>query len=204
MNQSTYIFSFTAGGLLVTESIMVAEVLESCGDWDEAIRKIRDNNLLQSRTTSTATRKLREIHPRLETLTAAQLQLLVHGGRSEQLAMLWLAVCKRYAFLAEFARMVVREMYLSMRPCLADLHFDDFLETQTVWHAEIEHLTPNTRQKIRTVAMRMLREAEITTENAVIEPALLSHDVAEAIASDNREWFLIFPIAISDIPGAAK
>lgn len=178
----------------------MAEVLVREGEWHATEQRVRRDNLLQSRTESTADRKLREIRPRLQALTKRQLELLVQGGRSEQLAMLWLAVCKRYAFLADFARLVVRELYLSMSPCLSFLHFDDFLENQTVWHAEIERLTQNTRQKVRTVTLRMLREAEITTPDGLIEPMLLSRNVADVIAADHRDWFLIFPIAVSDIP----
>ncbi len=202
MNQQPYNFSFTTGGLLITESFMVAEVYERCGDWSEAARRIESDNLLQARTKSTATKKLHEIRSRLKTLTPAQLRLLIRGGRSEQLAMLWLAVCKRYSFLQDFAQQVLRELYLSMRSHVTNLHFEDFLESQTAWHEEIEHLTTTTRRKVCTVTLRMLREAEITTADGLIEPALLSQDVANVITADDRNWFLIFPIAALDIPGA--
>ena len=203
MNSRPYNFSFTTGGLLIAESIVVAEVYERCGDWSEAARLISGDNLLQARTKSTARKKLGEIRHRLQMLTPEQLNLLVSGGRTEQLAMLWLAVCKRYSFLHDFAQQVVRELYLSMRTHVTDLHCEDFLDSQTAWHEEIEHLTTTTRRKVCTVALRMLREAEITTNGGLIEPALLSHDVADVITADNRNWFLIFPVAASDIPGAA-
>lgn len=200
---SNYNFSFTAGGLLVPESIRVAECFVRHSDWTRTMAEISDDNLLQSRTRSTGERKLREIQPRLKTLTAPEIDLLVQGSPSEQLAVLWLATCKRYAFLSDFASQIVRQLYLSMQYQVTHLHVSDFLESQAVWHAEIEKLTQTTKSKVCTVTMRMLRESELTTEGGMIRPAVVTPELAAAISADDRNWFAIYPIADRDIPGVA-
>ena len=84
MTSEQYVLSFTAGGLLYHESIIVAEIYCKSRDWNETTSQINDQNLLQSRVQSTTTRKLREICARLQGLTSPQIELLVYGSRTEQ------------------------------------------------------------------------------------------------------------------------
>ena len=80
-----YKLSFTAGGLLYYESIVVVQALEDANfDWDKALKKIVAENLLQSRTTSTTKRKLGEIKQRLQELNREQLELMISGSRMDQ------------------------------------------------------------------------------------------------------------------------
>ena len=112
MTKTSYVLSFTAGGLLFHESIVLAEELVRADfDWDVALNAVKAENLLQSRTQSTAARKLREVRKRLRLLTVDQLSLVAEGSRLEQKLTLWLACCRRYQLLADFARDVVRSKY---------------------------------------------------------------------------------------------
>lgn len=79
-----YNMSFTTGGLFYTESLKALEVYQEEQDWSETRKRILTENLIQARTQSTATRRVREICFRLEKLTDQQLQLLTTGAAQEQ------------------------------------------------------------------------------------------------------------------------
>ena len=198
-----YNLSFTAGGLMLGESTALAAVYLQQLDWNAAQTIVLEQNLFQTRTDSTARRKLREITPRLATMTIDQLKLIVFGSLAEQRALLWLSVCKRNPILKDFARMVVREKYLTLNPLIRTTDFVQFLDQQRVWHAELENVTVNTRAKLATVAMRMLREAELINSDGIIQPPLMSPELAHVIRDEDKNWFEIFPVSLTDIPGAA-
>jgi len=183
------------------ESTALAAVYLQQSDWGAAKEAILDHNLFQTRTESTARRKLRELIPRLSTLTHEQLQLIVSGSISEQRALLWLSVCKRNPILKDFATMVVREKYLTLDLRIRTTDFDRFLDSQSVWHAELEKLTANTRTKLATVTMRMLREAELVNSEGIIQLTLMSSELAQVIRDDDRSWFEVFPVGLNNIPG---
>ncbi|HQZ66181.1 MAG TPA: DUF1819 family protein [Planctomycetaceae bacterium] len=197
-----YNLSFTAGGLMLGESTALAAVYLQQLDWNAARTIVLEQNLFQTRMDSTARRKLREITPRLATMTLDQLKLIVFGLLAEQRALLWLSVCIRNPILKDFARMVVREKYLTLSPLIRTTDFVQFLDQQTVWHAELENVTVNTRAKLATVAMRMLREAELINSDGIIQPTLMSLELAQVIRDDDKNWFEVYPVHLADIPGA--
>ena len=204
MASENYVLSFTAGGLLYHESIVVAETYCQSRDWDKAITLIIEQNLLQSRVQSTTTRKLREICARLQGLTTPQIELLVSGARSEQNLLLWLACCKRYQLLADFAQEILHDKFIRLELTISRTEVSTFVETKSLWHQELEKLKESTRTKLVTVMMRMLREAELVSSDDVIRPLLMSPQLARVIAGDSFAWFNIYPVAESDVRGVMQ
>ena len=202
MTGSTYKLSFTAGGLLFSESLIVADEHGRTGDWAAAARLVGNNNLLQARTESAGKRVLREVCARLRLLTSDELNLLRTGPRPDQLQLLWLAVCKRYELLYEFGSEVVRNKFLQLDLSVSPNDFEDFLDAKCIWHPEIEDLAASTRTKLRQVALQMLRQAEILSDDNIIQPATLSAEVAQVIQADATSLFAVFPISDSDIRAA--
>ncbi|QDS92479.1 hypothetical protein FF011L_12220 [Roseimaritima multifibrata] len=197
MIENRYVLSFSAGGLLYHESIVVAEVYASVrGDWQHVVDEIAEGNLLQSRTVSTTQRKLREVRKRLEHLTAREMALLASGSRLDQKLLLWLACCLRYQALADFAREVLRAKYLQLDLFIAAADVSCFLDAKSAWHDEIENLADSTRTKLQSVMMRMLRESEMVTADGIILPPLMSQEVQSVILEDSRDHFQFFPVAI--------
>jgi len=103
--------SFTTGGLFYQESVKLAGLYPDYRDWSRVKDVALSENLLQTRTESTARRLLPEITARLSRLTDIQLKLFADGSRSEQNYLLWLALCKRYSFIREFAVEILREKF---------------------------------------------------------------------------------------------
>lgn len=187
--------SFTAGGLLRQESLKLLERYAREGDWDMMREQVLEENLLQMRTLTAAKRVYREIVPRLQTLTPDALALLGTGNRHEQNHMLWLAVCKRYRFIYDFASEVVREKFLRLDLALTYDDYDIYFNNKAEWHPEVEGVAESTRKKQRQVVFKMLREAELLSSTDQIVPALLTPREQAVIAADDPAHFAIFPIS---------
>jgi hypothetical protein len=199
MSKTRFALSFTAGGLLYNESIVVAEALfRNERDWNLTLIEVEEKNLLQSRTPSTAKRKLREISQRLKCLTADQLALLVNGTRLEQKLILWLACCLKYPLLAELARDVVRAKFLQLDYAIDAGDIARFIESQTLWHEELDGLTASTITKLQTVMLRMLREAELVSNEGIISAPLVSGRFIRVLKDDSSSGLLYFPLVIEN------
>lgn len=88
-------------------------------------------------------------------------------------ALMWIAACRKYRILAEFAHEVLDERLRTFQPEIRASEFDGFLDGKGVDAGEIARLRPSTRARLRSGAFRMLREAElIDAENRVCAPRL--------------------------------
>lgn len=76
--------SFTTGGLFSRESAILAVLFSETGNWDTVRNKVLTENLLQTRTLTSAQRVCREVISRLKTLNPSELDLLVRGTAQEQ------------------------------------------------------------------------------------------------------------------------
>jgi hypothetical protein len=199
METDTYILSFTSAGLSFSESIVIAETYLELGDWEATKEKVKSENLIQARTRSSTHRVYQELAPRLRELTSEQLELLVEGTIQEQKQLLWLAICKRYAYIREFAVEVIHEKYLRMDYEVTDFDYDAFFNRKADWHEELDGLADSTRKKIKTVIFRMLREADILDQGHFILPAILTRRMIEVLAPDAPLGYQIFPITRAEI-----
>ena len=201
MPAEKYLLSFTAASLSYSESVKIAEVYSSCKDWDETKRIIEENNLHQSRTGSRTVRTYRELAQRLQLLSIEQMELLVEGNIQEQRYLLWFTVCNRYKFIQEFATEVIHEKFMSMDFELTELDYDAFFNRKADWHEELDSITNSTKNKLKQVVFRMLKEAGITTDENMIVQALLSKRLIEVLSPDAPISYQIFPLQITDIEG---
>ena len=194
MGKPKYKLSFTAASLSISESVNIAEVYLKCRDWDQTKQIVRERNLLQSRTNSRTIRVARELIQRLKLLTNSQLELLVEGNLAEQKSLLWLAICKTYSFVKEFAIEVLHERFLSRSMQITELDYDAFFNRKADWSEDLEQITTSTRKKIRQVVFRMMREAGLITEANMILHAMPSKRLIEVLRSDALMSHHIFPV----------
>jgi hypothetical protein len=204
MKKDTYNLSFTTGGLFHRESLILASLFAEVNDWDRVRDQVLSENLLQSRTLNTSKRQCREIISRLETLEQSELDLLIYGSTQEQKYLLWIAVCRRYRFVAEFAEEVIRERYIGMKQDLQYVEFDFFINKKSEWHPELEEIQPTTKNKLRQVLFKILREADLLTERNTINASMLSQRLLAAIPREKRRDVFVFPLFESDIKWSAQ
>ncbi len=193
-----YSMAFTTAALLFQESVRVAELFVELRDWKAVRDRVITQNLLQTRTANTSKRFYSEIASRLKTLYIDELVLLAEGSSYEQGQLLWIAVCRRYAFIADFAREVLRERYVSLQMTLEPEDFDIFFNQKALWHDELDRIAEATRIKARQTVFKMLKEAGLVTFEHVINPAVLSARMLETVAH-RREDVLLFPVSAADL-----
>jgi len=196
--------SFTTGSLFHRESVKLAALYLDLGDWNSVRDKVVAENLLQARTLNTLKRVCREVVSRLRTMSQSELEFLVEGSHQEQAYLLWLAVCRRYRFIADFAVEVLRERYITLKADLTFDDFDSFFNRKSEWHLELEEITPATRSKLRQVLFKILREADLLTANNLINAAMLSPILLDVIHQGSCRDVLYFPVFESDVKGAKR
>jgi hypothetical protein len=176
-----YRLSFSVGGLFLRGAEEAARLRQELGSWAAARSAINDANLLQARTTASAKRVGRELIQRLEELTDAELQIVAESTADERAHLMWVAACRRYYLLAEFAEEVLRERFLLMAPDVTAEHFDAFVRGKAIWHPELTEIEESTLRKLRTNLFLMMREADFVTSDGLITPAVLTVRVREEL-----------------------
>ena len=194
-----YRLSFTTGGLFLREAPLVVECYLSHGDWTKARDQVRQENLLQVRTAAAATRISKEVTARLETLDSIELQALLESSLRDQAYLLWVATCRRYTFIRDFATEVLREHYLILRRQLTFGDYEGFYSGKALWHPELDEIVSSTQHKLRQNLFRMLREADLISEQQQIQPALLSPYLAQLLVRQGKHELLVFPATDNDI-----
>lgn len=191
---TSYKMSFSTGGLFVNESVAVARLHAAGSDWKETILRAMGDGATSLPKVASNRRTLREIANRLSSLTDEERRFLVEDAdRPEQEALLWLATCRAYLFVGEFAVEVIQDRYLSFRLDLPLEAFDQFFDAKAEWNEEIASIAGVTRLKLRQVLFRILREAGILDTGGHIRPTFLSFRLKALIASRNPQELLYFP-----------
>ena len=196
--------SFTTGTLFHRESVKLAALYLDLGDWNLVQDKVLVENLLQTRTVNSLKRVYREVVSRLKTLNSSELEFLIDASHQEQAYLLWLAVCRRYRFIADFAVEVIRERYITLKTDLTYEDFDSFINRKSEWHSELDAINPSTRDKLRQVLFKILKDADILTANNMINAAMLSPPLLELIYQSSPNDVLFFPAFESEVKGMKR
>lgn len=194
MTKPVYSMAFTTAPLLFAETMLVAELFAQNPSWSQVRETVLANNLLQMRTDNAAKRIFNEISSRLKQLTDEQLNLLLASSRREQNYLLWLAFCKRYRFVYDFAVEVVHEKFLRLGMNLTIEDYEIFFNSKAEWHPEVQRVAASTRNKQRQILFKTLRQAELLTEQNQIIPIVLSTQMMAVVQNDDPAHLSIFPV----------
>jgi Putative inner membrane protein (DUF1819) len=200
-----YSLAFTAASLRPELARIVADAYLECGDWQEARRRVLDDNLLQARSRGSAIRMEGEMRQRLQTLTREQLEIIAGASADSRCAVAWLSVLKLNPFVYSFASGILRGKIEAHDAVLRPSDYEDFLASESAAHPEVLALTPVTRAKIRQVLFKMLREAGVLGEGRTdfnLQRALLPADVLQAVVADDPRWLAGFLVPDDEIAAA--
>lgn len=194
MGSQPYKMSFSTGGLFITESLTVAALHRRDEPWSTTLKRALTERATHLPKAASNRRSLREIVNRLQTLSEAELAYLVEGAdRGDQQALLWVAACRAYRLVREFATEIVQDRYLAYQMDVPQETFDIFFEAKAEWHDELSGLSASTRSKVRQVLFRMMREAGILSRDNQILPAFLSPRVRVLIEENAPQDLDFFP-----------
>ena len=191
---TTYNITFASGGLRRNETLLVAELYQELGDWEAVRERVLTENLFQMRSRASIQRVFQEIRGRLQTLIPEETDILLSGTSRDQDNVLWLALCKRSAFIRDFAIEVLHEKFQRMEMELTYDDYDLFFYDKAEWHPELERVSEGTHKKQRQNLFRIMREVGLLTRDNRILPAILSPELIDAIRADDPVLFAIFPI----------
>jgi hypothetical protein len=189
-----YRMSFTTGGLFINESVEIARLHHGVGSW-----KLTQEKAIEDGTTSlpkkeSQRRTLREIIIRLSCLTEAELDLLIEDSdHYEKLAILWLAICRAYRLVREFAVEIINERFLSYQLDLPVESFERHFEAKAEWDEGLSALSRSTVLKLQQVLFRMMREAAIISDDNKILASYLSPRLRDLIVQSNPSDLEVFP-----------
>jgi hypothetical protein len=192
-----YALSFTTGSLLSVEAALVVPVYMHEHDWTSTRARVKADNLLQSRVASSNTRILRALIPRLQCLTDAELQIVADGTSTERDHLMWVAACRFYSFIGEFAEEVLHERFLTLAGTLTYEEYDSFYRSKGMWHDELGQVTDHSYKKLRQVLFKMMVEAGLLTKQGHIEPVLLSSRVADSLNQRAPSDIRFFPARVA-------
>lgn len=191
--------SFSVGGLLLNESVAVARLHVEGEPWAQTMLRAMDAGATTLPKTASNRRTLREIVNRLLTLSTEERRFLLdEADRTDQQALLWLAACRAYRLVHEFALDVIYERHLSYQADLPLESFDIFYETKAEWNEDLASLSMSTRKKLRQVLFRIMREAGVITAENRIQSAILSPSLKAMIEESNPAELALFPGIVMD------
>ena len=197
MPKSTYLMSYTAAGLMFNESLKIAAIYNEERDWEKTRAVVTEGNLLQKRVSSSQTRQLRELIKRLRCLSDSQLSLLFVACERDQRYILWLANCKCYRFLFDFAREVMYEKYLSMSYQLDLSDTRLFYDSKALADDSLRAYASTTQVKLQTNLLLIMRQVEILDQYNCILPMLISSDLNNCLLEEDAEYRFIFPARVN-------
>jgi len=170
----TYRLSFTFGGLLFPETVLIARRFLETPDWDVLKDEANQGGLLRKARETSRYRYFREIRDRLSQAWPFEMDLLASEGSEARYAAF--AICSRYyRLVGDFVREVVRDKVSMKEDRVGFSDYYHFLELKKSTHPELNSLAETTRAKLRQVTFRMLAEGLILekgTEHMILVPAL--------------------------------
>jgi len=189
-----YKMSFSTGGLFLNETLAVARLHVAGEPWSATISRALTEGATSLPKAASQRRTLREIVNRLSTLTDMERDyFLTEADRGDQLALLWLATCRAYRFVREFATDVLCERYLSFQLDLPLESFDILFAAKAEWDDKLASISPSTRAKLRQVLFRMMREAHVISNDSRIQSTIVSSRLKTMLELDCPADLVLFP-----------
>lgn len=189
-----YSFSFTTASLMVNGMVLIAESIRNNIDFNYV-------EILGNGKSATGKKYYAELNKRLKNLTSDEIDLLINGDLPTQKQICFLAVCKTYGFIKDFTIEVLRNKLLVFDYEITDGDYLSFFRGKMQEHDELEGLTPQTENKVKSVIFKIYEQVGIidSIKNRMIQPQFVDSKVLETIRKDNPNWLKIFLISDTDI-----
>ena len=192
-SKEEYSMSFTAASLLPAESLALAVAYTETGDWDRTKQQALQENLIQKRSYSSIKRQVPELIKRLKNLSSSQIEQVLAANDHEQKQILWLAICKTYPFLREFAQEILYEHYHGFNNRIDATDVRSFFDEKALTFPKLQELSVETQKKVISETMTFLRQAELISSKNEIIPLFMSAALETCLSEENNEYRRIYP-----------
>lgn len=194
-SEQKYSLSFTSIGARRSETVEVARAYVDCLDWTEVRRRIVEDNIISLNKESTRKRVGSELVKRLRMLDADEMAFLADAVDDDQLAMIWVVICRTYPVLRAFSTNVVAARFSKMVPDVPRTAWTAFVDEESMDHPELAHLTDKSRKQLEIRAFGMLRECRLLDDAYNITPLYPSPRFA-TLVRERAPWDIeLFPKA---------
>lgn len=118
---------------------------------------------------------------------------------SDREALMWIAMCRYYAIVGEFAGEVLKKHYL-----VGNLHLDfedyaRFIANKATWHPELETISEGTAKKLRSNLFKAMVEAHLFDKNSDTVVSFLPSPSLADILMKRPDSFGFFPMRESSL-----
>ncbi|MCF2561551.1 DUF1819 family protein [Bifidobacterium boum] len=173
---------------------------EPTAEVGKAICRVRDRavegNVLAIRTRAANKRVVSEVLKRLSALTFQELKYLAGNEASyeERTALMWVAMCRYYALVGEFASEVVVKHFWEGNLTLSHSDYDRYIALKATWHPELDEISEATNKKLRGNLFKAMGEAGILdSRSGEIVPYLMNSTMRKLLSA-RPQSFTYFPL----------
>ncbi|HPL71790.1 MAG TPA: DUF1819 family protein [Rectinema sp.] len=188
-----YNLGFTSAAFLFRDSVLLAKLYLSLGDWNMVRERVLSENLLQIRTIAAQKRIYSETYTRLKALSVKALEVIANGERDDQVHMIWYAICKKYALIRDFSVQVLSPKIRINTRDISEADFNVFYNNLAANHDELNHISISSRAKLTKNLFRMLVSAGIIDSDGKLCPISISKSVRQIVLEDNDIPLEIYP-----------
>ena len=189
-----YSLSFTTAGLLRKETITVALLYLNVKIWEKTRQCVMEDNALQMKSENSQRRVFSEIKNRLECLSDVEKRILCSTSFRDADVIFWLALCRRYQFIGNFAKTVLHEKYITMQRYVDFSDYALFVEREAVLHPEILNLRDSTRKRLRQMVFQFMRNCNMLNRENMFKPVIFSPAVETLFKDGTPEEMCYFPV----------
>jgi hypothetical protein len=187
-----YNAQISAGSLMLQESRRVAKLLATAPTNVEWLRAIKDENILQKNTPSTALRQASLIRNRLLTLNAEAWELIAESEQEVATQLLLAATIKHSRLLGDFMQDIYAQQLRILEHTLSYKLWDGFITECINRDEKVAEWTSSTKKKLYEVIIRILTEAKYLDSSKCLNmtPAMLHPKVVAYLKRNNETQVL--------------
>lgn len=182
-----YNLAFTAGALLFNESQIFIQAIDYTEDYLNNEFSV-DSDVLVTNAESSRKRIKSELDKRLKNLDIDYLNKFSLFTEQDQKVILFLAICKTYTIITEFALEVVYNKWKNFDNELSTYDFKYFLSSK-LSEEQLNSISAHSLYKLSQVAVKMFKDVGIFKDNK-LSTVQVSDDLIALMNNKGDTWFL--------------
>lgn len=172
------------------ECVILVRAYLSSTNWQEVRRQCLEDDILMLRFESSRKRISSELIKRLKTLSDAELNTLANSDETAaQTALCWIAICRTYEYIRDFAQQVVATRWEQGKGNLPIGAYEAFFDEASIAHPELAKLSEGTRPRLRNQLYQMLREAGFIDKQFTMLPYVLPVGARDFVGPAEEPFF---------------